>query len=107
MTRNTRVSAFLAALLLLLSSGLMPNDKMIDMTVVGSGSDFKLQFLTSECEDETKEKGCIEVERGNSPMMVWELDGNGETYWMLTRLQFSADGQHWGDSAYPLADCEG
>jgi hypothetical protein len=38
-------------------------------------------------------------------MIKWELDSHGETYWMLTRLQFSADGEHWGDSNFPLADC--
>jgi len=89
----------------LASPGVMAADKMIDLTVVGSGTDFKLQFLNSECEDESKEKGCIEAEYGNSPMIKWELDSHGETYWMLTRLQFSADGEHWGDSNYPLADC--
>jgi hypothetical protein len=51
------------------------------------------------------ENGCIEIGKGDSPMLHWELDSIGETYWMLTRLQFSADGENWGDSKFPLQDC--
>jgi hypothetical protein len=105
MTSLSRFPICFAFLCLLAASGLSAKDKMIDLTVVGEGSDFKLQFLNSECSDTSKEKGCIEAEKGNSPMLKWELDSLGETYWMLTRLQFSADGENWGDSNFPLADC--
>jgi hypothetical protein len=80
-------------------------DKQIDLTVFSQGSDFKMQFLNSECQDRPQENGCIEAEHGSSPVLQWELDPASEQYWLLTRLQFSADGVHWGDSAHPLADC--
>jgi len=94
-----------ALLICLASPAVLANEKLIDMTVVGSGSDFRLEFLNSECSDKTQQNGCIEVKKGESTTLVWELDVMGETYWMLTRLQFSADGQNWGDSRFPLPDC--
>lgn len=101
----TRSTICLALFLAFASTGLSAQDKMIDLTVVGSGSDFKLQFLSSDCTDGKMENGCIETETGDSRMLHWELDSIGETYWMLTRLQFSADGENWGDSKFPLQDC--
>jgi hypothetical protein len=87
------------------SNGLLAKDKLIDLTVVGSGSDFKIQFLNSLCSDQAQQSGCIEVKAGESGALNWELDSIGETYWMLTRFQFSADGVNWGDSKFPLPDC--
>lgn len=81
------------------------DDPMIDLTVVGSGSTFKIEFRNSACTDRPGELGCIEAVHGSSPMLMWEIDSASEQYWMLTRLQFSVDGEHWGDPAFPLADC--
>ena len=81
------------------------DDKRIDLKVISEGAGFKMEFLNSECADRPNEKGCIEAEKGKSPMLMWELDAGSEQYWMLTRLQFSVDGTHWGDSTHPLADC--
>jgi hypothetical protein len=89
----------------LASPALLAKDPLIDLTVVGSGSDFKLQFLESACSEKAAPQGCIEVEKGESATLGWELDSIGETYWMLTRFQFSADGVNWGDSKFPLPDC--
>jgi len=87
------------------SPAVLADEKLIDMTVVGSGNDFRLEFLNSGCSDKAQQNGCIEVKKGESATLAWELDVMGETYWMLTRLQFSADGQNWGDSRFPLPDC--
>jgi hypothetical protein len=106
---GTRCSVGLALLLALLTTLVSPSlsaqDKLIDLTVVGSGSDFKIQFLNSSCSDKAQEVGCIEVQKGESGTLIWELDSMGETYWMLTRFQFSADGVNWGDSRFPLHAC--
>jgi hypothetical protein len=100
-----RSTVCLALLLTLASPSLSAKDKMIDMTVVGSGSDFKIEFLTSLCPDREQDHGCVELAQGESAMLNFELDSMGETYWMLTRFQFSADGENWGDSKFPLQDC--
>ncbi|MDZ4731542.1 MAG: hypothetical protein SH820_16555 [Xanthomonadales bacterium] len=105
-TRSSVCLALLMALLAALSSpSLSAQDKLIDLTVVGSGSDFKIQFLNSACMDNAQQGGCIEVQKGESGTLTWELDSMGETYWMLTRFQFSADGVNWGDSNFPLPAC--
>lgn len=106
MIRITRSQVLFALCALLASSAVLAKEKLVDLTVVGSGSDFKLQFLNAACADKKAENGCVEVEQGaTTPMLNWELDSMGETYWMLTRLQFSADGVNWGDSNFPLPDC--
>lgn len=105
MIRMTRLTPAFVLLACLASPALLAKEKLIDMTVVGSGSNFKLEFLDSACSDKNAGNGCVEVEKGSSPMLNWELDVNGETYWMLTRLQFSADGENWGNSRFPLNDC--
>jgi hypothetical protein len=105
MIRTTFSLVFFVLCAGLASSSLLANEKLVDLTVVGSGSDFKLQFLNAACADKKAENGCVEVEQGATPMLNWELDSMGETYWMLTRLQFSADGVNWGDSKFPLPDC--
>ena len=105
MIRMTRFTLGFVLMACLASPGLSANEQLIDMTVVGSGSSFKLQFLDTMCSDKNAENGCVEVKTGSTPMLNWELDVNGETYWMLTRLQFSADGENWGNSRFPLKDC--
>lgn len=105
MTRFTRSMAILFVMACFASPVLNAKEKLVDLTVVGSGSDFKIQFLSSLCSDRNAAHGCVETEKGVASMLNWELDGIGETYWMLTRLQFSADGENWGDSKFPLQDC--
>ena len=105
MIRTTRSLVLFTLSACLASPSLLASEKLVDLTVVGSGSDFKLQFLNAACADKKAENGCVEVEQGVTPMLNWELDSMGETYWMLTRLQFSADGVNWGDSNFPLPDC--
>lgn len=103
-----RLTRFIPAFVLLAcfaSPALSAKGQLIDMTVVGSGNNFRLQFLDTLCADKNAEHGCVEVGKGSAPMLTWELDVNGETYWMLTRFQFSADGLNWGNSRFPLPDC--
>ena len=94
-------------ILLLISSPftLFAADKHIDLTVYHNGTSYKMRFDNSECPASPQDKGCIEVEHGNSPMISWELDSASSQEWELTRLQFSKDGQHWGDASNPLQDC--
>ena len=104
--RSSVCLAWLVVLLTVMASpAFAAKDKIIDMTVVGSGRNFKLEFLNSLCAKIKQDYGCVEVEQGNSLMLHWELDSMGETYWMLTRFQFSADGENWGNSRFPLQDC--
>lgn len=105
MIRSTHTVVLFALTACLGATPVFAKEKLIDMTVVGSGSDFRIQFLNAQCADKNAENGCVEAEKGDEPMLNWELDSMGETYWMLTRLQFSADGQNWGDSNFPLPDC--
>jgi hypothetical protein len=64
-----------------------------------------MHFANSECPEKPNMKGCVLASHGNSPMISWELDSDSNREWELTRLLFSPDGVHWGDSSYPLADC--
>jgi len=105
MIRMTRFTPGLVLLACLASPALSAQEKLIDLTVTGSGNSFRLEFLNSSCSVANAGNGCMEVEKGNAAMLTWELDVVGETYWMLTRFQFSADGQNWGNSAFPLPDC--
>ena len=84
---------------------LLAADKMIDLTVHLNGTSYKLEFTNSECPGKPNDMGCIEVERGNAPMIFWELDEVSSQNWKLTSLQLSPDGQHWGEHGYPLKDC--
>lgn len=95
----------LAAGLLAWAVAAEAEDPWIDLAVVSEGSDFKIRFLNSACKERPNELGCVEAVHGSSPLLRWEIDSASEQYWMLTRLQFSADGEHWGDPAFPLADC--
>lgn len=88
-------------LLLSLPSISFAADKHIDVNVYHDGTEYKLGFDNSECPNRPNDKGCVEADYGNSPMISWELNSD----WELTRMQFSPDGQHWGDSGYPLKDC--
>ena len=94
-------------ILLLISAplALLAEDKHIDLTIYLNGTTYKLGFSNSLCPDEPQKKGCIDVPHGNSPMISWELDSASNQDWELTRLQFSPDGQHWGDAGNPLQDC--
>jgi hypothetical protein len=105
MTRVALRSTCCALLASLASPFVLAKDPLIDLTVVGSGSEFKLQFLEAHCSEDSAPAGCIEIAEGQSTTLAWELDSIGETYWMLTRFQFSADGVNWGDSKFPLPDC--
>lgn len=106
-TKPARAATLVAAFILwaAATTAAVADDKQVDLTVVSEGSGFKMKFLNSECDDRPDEKGCILVEHGNSPILKWELDSASDQYWMLTRLQLSPDGEHWGDSEHPLADC--
>jgi hypothetical protein len=64
---------------------LMAQDKHIDVAVNGN----KLVFQNSECPDRPNEMGCVLVERGNSPLISWELVGAGSEGWTLSALQFN------------------
>jgi hypothetical protein len=64
---------------------LMAQDKHINVTVNGS----KLVFQNSECPDRPNDMGCVLVEKGNSPMISWELAGPGSEGWTLSALQFT------------------
>jgi hypothetical protein len=94
-------------LLLLICSPftLFAQDKHIDLRVYQNGTGYKMGFSNSECPGSLQDMGCIDVEHGNSPIISWELDAASDQDWELTRLQFSPDGQHWGDAGYPLQDC--
>ena len=94
-------------ILLLISSPftLFAADKHIDLAVYHNGTSYKMRFDNSECPASPQDKGCIEVLRGNSPMISWELDSASNQDWKLTKLQFSPDGQHWGDANYKLDSC--
>ena len=94
-------------ILLLISNPftLLAADKHIDLTVYPNGTSHKMRFNNSECPGNLQDKGCIEVLRGNSPMISWRLDSASNEDWKLTRLQFSPDGQHWNDANYKLEDC--
>lgn len=94
-------------LLLLVSSpfSLLAQDKHIDLTVYQNGATYKMGFSNSECPGRPGDMGCIDVEHSSSPIISWELDSDSGQDWELTRLQFSPDGQHWGDAGYPLQGC--
>jgi hypothetical protein len=103
---NIRLNKPLIFLLLISSPfTLFAQDKHIDLTVYQNGTGYKMGFSNSECPGSPQDKGCIEAEHGNSPVISWELDSAAGQDWELTRLQFSPDGQHWGDAGYPLQDC--
>ena len=76
---------FVAAWFIGASDVLMAQDKHIDVAVNGN----KLVFQNSECPDRPNDMGCILVERGNSPMISWELAGPGSEGWTLSALQFN------------------
>ena len=66
------------------------------------GGHHKLVFDAS-LSPSSPEPGCILVERGNSPMLSWEITTASELDWQFMGLQFSPDGVNWGTQ--PLADC--
>ena len=68
------------------SDFLMAQDKHIDVTVDGE----KLVFQNSECPDRPNEMGCVLVERGNSPMISWELAGPGSEGWTISAIRRSS-----------------
>jgi len=64
---------------------LMAQDKHINVSVNGD----KLVFQNSECPDRPNEMGCVLVEKGNAPMISWELSGPGSEGWTLSALEFN------------------
>jgi hypothetical protein len=64
---------------------LLAQDKHINVAVNGN----KLVFQNSECPDRPNEMGCVLVERGNAPMISWELGGPGSEGWTLSALKFN------------------
>jgi hypothetical protein len=78
---------------LLGSSGtLLAQDKHINVAVQGN----KLVFLNSQCSDRPGEMGCVTAEYGSSPMISWELTGDGAEEWAFSGLRFNPT---------PLQDC--
>jgi hypothetical protein len=103
--RSTSKLAGLILLLLVWPAAGQAQDKHIDVTVKTVGGVSKLIFTNSECPGRPNELGCIQPDFGTSPNLSWELDHDSAQEWMLSGLQFSPDGTHWGDPQYPLADC--
>jgi hypothetical protein len=103
LVRNRTIFLGWAALTLVACA--QTQDKHIDVTVQEQGGVFKLVFLNSECPERPNEKGCIQAVHGSSPIISWALDDASSDEWSFSRLQFSPDGKHWGDPAYPLQDC--
>jgi hypothetical protein len=83
----------------------LAQDKHIDAEIRPEGDGYKLVFLNSECPERPNENGCVMAARGTSPNISWELTGEGADQWTFTRLQFSGDGVHWGETGHPLPDC--
>lgn len=90
---------------LFLSQQALAQDKHIDVSVKQEGGVYKLKFLNSECPDNPNYMGCIQAAHGSSPVISWALDDASSEDWVFTRLRFSPDGVHWGDSAHPLDNC--
>jgi len=103
--RNSAGRYVALCLVLLWPAFSMAQDKHIDVTVRQEGAVHKLVFLNSECPDSPNEKGCVTADRGNSPNISWRLDESASGAWILSRLQFSPDGVHWGDPSHQLEDC--
>ena len=105
-TIKNKIGYLLATLLLLGSSfALHAQNKHIDLTVYHDGTKYKMRFENSECPQRPQNMGCIQADRGSSPLISWELDSNSNQDWQLTRLQFSPNGQDWGDRNHPLEGC--
>ena len=98
--------AALGLLMVVFSASAYAEDPFIDVKVIQSGGADKLDFVNSECPDRPNEKGCVLMSRGSKNWIFWELDRTStDNGWVLTRLDFSPDGAHWGDPGYPLKDC--
>lgn len=91
--------------MLLATVPVQADDKHIDVAIQDAGGVFKLEFQNSACPHDPGNKGCVLAERGNAPVISWKLVGATAEAWQLTRLQFSPDGEHWGDPGAPLLDC--
>lgn len=103
---RTRTIIFgLAFALFLFAGQALAQDPHIDVVVQEQEGTFKLVFLNSACSDRPTENGCVEAVHGSSPIISWALQDGDQGDWMFTRLQFSPDGVHWADPAYPLQDC--
>lgn len=78
----------------------------IDLNFIEVDGKAKMDFVNSACPNRPNEKGCVLMDRGNRDFISWEIDQTSwQNGWRLTALHFSPDGTHWGDPAYPLADC--
>jgi hypothetical protein len=105
-TNRAQVCCIAIALgMLAICGNALAQNKHIDVSVQQSSGAFKLVFNNSECPDHPSEKGCVFAERGTQPVISWELTGTLADQWHFTRLQFSPDGSHWGESAHPLTNC--
>jgi hypothetical protein len=105
-TIKNKIGYLLATLLLLGGSfALHAQNKHIDLTVYHDGTNDKMSFINSECPNRPQDMGCIQTDNNSSPIISWELDSDSNRDWELTRLQFSPDGQNWGDRNFPLQDC--
>lgn len=96
--RTTTFLCSLAALSLVFCGPVQAQNKHIDVSIVNG----KLVFLNSECPDNPS-NGCVLAERGNAPVISWELKDAVDTGWTFAGLQFSPDGESWGTA--PLQDC--
>ena len=104
--QTARINRVILAIgVLVLCGDILAQDKHIDVEVKQSGGTYKLEFRNSECWDLPNDKGCVFADKGSQPIISWELVGDLATQWQFSRLQMSPDGNHWGDSGYPLADC--
>jgi hypothetical protein len=98
--RTRTISLTLTVLLLAAGGQIQAQDKHIDVTIQNG----KLVFLNSECPG-NPEPGCVLAEAGSSPVISWKLSDAAGMDWQFAGLQFSPDGEHWGDPAHPLQDC--
>lgn len=100
---KTVIRAVVATLLMFGFGPLAAQDKHIDVIVVNAGSGDKLDFDNSECPERPFDRGCITAEHGSSPNITWQLPQ--DSGYVFTRLQFSPDGNSWGDPSRPLQNC--
>ncbi len=95
-----------AVLFMLIPFSTWAQNPHIDLKVNGSGNSAKIEFLNSACPQEPGNRGCVELGHGMQNHVSWELDQDSwQAGWRLSKLLFSPDGNHWGESGYPLSDC--
>jgi hypothetical protein len=70
----------------------LAQNKQIDLEVKEVDGTSKIQFKNLPCDNQPGEKGCVQADYGNSPILMWELDKASNKIWKLVRMQFSPDG---------------